>query len=129
MKNLAPFGATAGRILLALIFVIAGYYKIVGYDGAAGFMEKFGVPSILLPLVIVTELGGGLALIAGWQTKIAAFFLAGFTIVTALIFHTDFANHVQYLFFVKNLPIAGGLLVLMAHGPGPMAMDTRAAPS
>jgi len=85
MKNLAPFGATAGRILLALIFVIAGYYKIVGYDGAAGFMEKFGVPSILLPLVIVTELGGGLALIAGWQTKIAAFFLAGFTIVAALI--------------------------------------------
>ena len=112
-----------------MIFVIAGYNKIVGYDGAAGFMEKFGVPSILLPLVIVTELGGGLALIAGWQTKIAAFFLAGFTIVTALIFHTDFANHVQYLFFVKNLPIAGGLLVLMAHGPGPMAMDTRAAPS
>ena len=125
MKDLAPYGATAGRILIALIFVIAGYNKIVGYDGTVGFMAKFGVPAMLLPLVIVTELGCGLALVAGWQTRIAALLLAGFTLVAALIFHTDFANYVQYLFFMKNLAIAGGLLALVAHGPGPMAMDTR----
>ena len=88
-------------------------------------MAKFGVPGILLPLVIVTELGGGLALIAGWQTRIAAFLLAGFTLLTAIIFHTDFANHAQYLFFMKNLAIAGALLALVAHGPGPLALDTR----
>jgi len=129
MKNLAPYGATAGRILLALIFVTAGYNKIVGYDGAVGFMAKFGVPGMLLPLVIVTELGGGLALVAGWQTRIAAFLLAGFTLVAALIFHTDFANHVQYLFFMKNLATAGGLLALVAHGPGPLALDTRGQPN
>ena len=129
MKNLAPYGATAGRILLALIFVTAGYNKIVGYDGTAAFMAKFGVPGMLLPLVIITELGGGLALIAGWQTRIAALLLAGFTIIAALIFHTDFANYAQYLFFMKNLAIAGGLLALVAHGPGPLALDTRARPN
>ena len=67
----------------------------------------------------------GLALIAGWQTRIAAFLLAGFTLLAAIIFHTDFANQVQYLFFMKNLAIAGGLLALVAHGPGPLALDTR----
>ncbi len=123
--NLAPYGATVGRILLALIFVLSGYNKIVGYEGSAAFMGKFGVPDHFLPLVILTELGGGLALIAGWQTRIAAFLLAGFTLLTAIIFHTDFANHVQFLFFMKNLAIAGGLLALVAHGPGPLALDTR----
>ena len=125
MTNLAPHGSTVGRILLALIFVVSGYGKIVGYDGTVAFMAKFGVPGILLPLVILTELGGGLALIAGWQTRIAAFLLVGFTLLAAMIFHTDFANHVQYLFFMKNLAITGGLLALVAHGPGPLALDTR----
>ena len=113
--NLAPYGATVGRILLALIFLLSGYNKFVGYEGTAAFMAKFGVPGILLPLVILTELGGGLALIAGWQTRIAAFLLAGFTLLSAIIFHTEFANQVQYLFFMKNLAIADGLLVLVAE--------------
>jgi len=126
MTKFTPYGATAGRVLLALIFVAAGYSKIGGYDGTVAFMAKFGVPGILLPLVIITELGGGLALIVGWQTRIAAFLLAGFTLISAIIFHTDFTNYVQYLFFMKNLAIAGGLLALVAHGPGPLALDTRA---
>ncbi len=125
MTNIASHGAPLGRILLALVFVLSGYEKIVGYEGSVAFMAKFGVPGILLPLVILTEFGGGLALIAGWQTRIAAFLLAGFTLLTAIIFHTDFANQVQYLFFMKNLAIAGGLLALVAHGPGPLALDTR----
>ncbi len=125
MTYLAPHGATLGRILIALIFVVSGYNKIVGYEGTAAFMARFSVPGILLPLVILTELGGGLALIAGWQTRIAAFLLAGFTLLAAIIFHTDFANQVQYVFFMKNLAIAGGLLALVAHGPGPLALDTR----
>ena len=124
MTNLAPYGATVGRILLALIFVLSGYNKIGGYyEGSVAYMMKFGVPCLLLPLVILTELGGGLALIAGWQTRIAAFLLAGFTLLAAIIFHTDFADQVQYLFFMKNLAIAGGLLALVAHGPGPLALD------
>ena len=81
MTNLAAHGATAGRLLLALMFVISGYNKFVGYEGTAAFMANFGVPGILLPLVILTELGGSLALIAGWQTRIAAFLLAGFTLL------------------------------------------------
>lgn len=125
MTKLAPYGATVGRILLALIFVLAGYNKIGGYEGSVAYMAKFGVPGIFLPLVILTELGGGLALMAGWQTRIAAFLLAGFTLLAAIIFHNDLATKVQFLFFMKNLAIAGGLLAIVAHGPGPLAMDTR----
>ncbi|MGI9386773.1 MAG: DoxX family protein [Methyloligellaceae bacterium] len=125
MNNLAGYGATVGRILLAAIFVIAGYGKIFGYAAAQGYMEKFGVPGLLLPLVIITELGGGLALVAGWQTRVVAFLLAGFTLLATVIFHNDFADRIQFLFFLKNLAIAGGLLVLVSHGPGPLAVDNR----
>ena len=125
LEKYAPYGAPAARVLLALIFVIAGYGKIFNYAGTQGYMEKFGVPGMLLPLVILAELGGGLALLAGWQTRIAAFLLAGFALLAAFIFHHNFADRIDWLFFLKDLAIAGGLLALVAHGPGPLALDTR----
>lgn len=127
MEGLRQYAPTVGRILLALIFIMSGYSKIGGFAGTQGYMESFGVPGALLPVVIATELLAGIALIVGWQTRIAALLLAGFTLLTAFIFHTNFADQVQYLFFMKNLAIAGGMLVLVAHGPGPLAVDTRAA--
>jgi len=127
MEKIYPYGASVGRVLLALIFVFSGYSKIGGYAGTQAFMESAGVPGMLLPLVILTELGGGILLIIGWQARIAAFALAGFCLLTALVFHTNFADYVQYLFFMKNLAIAGGLLALVAHGAGPLSLDTRKA--
>lgn len=127
MDKLYPYGASVGRVLLALIFVFSGYSKIGGYAGTQGYMEKFGVPGELLPLVILVELGGGILLIIGWQARIAAFALAGFCLLAALIFHTNFSDYVQYLFFMKNLAIAGGMLALVAHGAGPLSLDTRKA--
>ena len=115
----------AGRILLASIFLIAGLNKIGGYAGTQGYMESVGVPGGLLPLVILLEVGGALALIVGWQTRIAAWALAGFTLLAAVIFHNDFGNQMQMIMFLKNLSIAGGLLIVAANGAGAFSFDAR----
>ena len=115
----APFG----RVLLALIFVISGIGKITSYGATQGYMEAMGVPGILLPLVIALEVAGGMAIIVGWKTRFAAFALAGFSIVSALLFHTNFSDQTQMIMFMKNLAIAGGFLLLVAQGAGGYAVD------
>jgi len=115
-----------GRILLALIFVMGGLGKLgAGYTGTQGYMDAMGVPGVLLPLVILLEIGGGIALIIGWKTRIASLLLAGFTIIAALIFHHDFANQVAMIMFMKNLAISGGLLILASHGAGAYSLDNH----
>ena len=125
MNNLNNYTMLAGRILIAAIFVIAGFSKIFGYEGTAGYMQSMGVPGMLLPLVIALELGGGLAIIAGWQTRIVAFALAGFCIVAAVIFHGNLGDQMQSILFMKNFALAGGFLFLVANGPGTLALDAR----
>jgi putative oxidoreductase len=114
-----------GRILLAQIFLLAGLNKIAGYAGTQGYMESMGVPGSLLPLVILLEVGGGLALIIGWQTRLAAYALAAFTLVAAVIFHSNLADQMQMIMFMKNLAIAGGLIILAVHGAGGLSLDRR----
>ena len=92
MQKLNPYFGLAGRVLLAIMFVASGYGKIGGYEGTQGYMDSVGVPGMLLPLAIVLELGGGLAIMAGWQTRIIAILLAGFTLLTAFTFHLNFAD-------------------------------------
>lgn len=115
----------AGRILLAQIFLLAGLNKISGYSGTQGYMEIMGVPGVLLPLVILLEIGGALALIAGWQTRLTAYALALFSIVSALIFHSNLGDQMQMILFMKNWAMAGGLLVLAINGAGAFSMDKR----
>ena len=115
----------AGRILLAHIFLLAGINKISGYAGTQAYMDAMGVPGMLLPLVILLEIGGGLALIVGWQTKWASYALAGFTIVAALIFHRNFGDQMQMIMFMKNLSIAGGLLILAVNGAGAFSLGKK----
>ena len=116
----------AGRILLAHIFLLAGLNKITGYSGTQGYMEAMGVPGMLLPLVILLEVGGAVALIVGWQTRWAAYALALFSIVSALIFHSNLSEQIQMILFMKNWAMAGGLLVLAANGAGAFSLDQRA---
>ncbi|MFC4273178.1 DoxX family membrane protein [Sneathiella chungangensis] len=125
LEKLNPLFDLAGRIFIAILFVPAGISKITGYSGTAGYMESVGVPGILLPLVILVELGGGLAILAGWQTRIVAFLLAGFCLVSALIFHYQPAEQMQMILFMKNIAIAGGLLFLVANGAGAYSLDAR----
>ncbi|MDZ7805208.1 DoxX family protein [Thiohalophilus sp.] len=115
----------AGRVLLAHIFLLAGISKITGYAGTQGWMESMGVPGMLLPVVILLEIGGALALIVGWKTRWAAWALAAFSVLSAVIFHSNLADQMQSILFMKNLAMAGGLLVLAAHGPGSLSLERR----
>jgi len=125
MNKLQSIAAPAGRILISLIFIYTGVGKITGYAGTQGYMEAMGVPGALLPLVIAVEVLGGLAVLLGWQTRVAAFLLAGFSLLSALLFHANFADHTQVINFMKNLSIAGGFLMIVAHGGGAFALDNR----
>jgi putative oxidoreductase len=116
-----------GRVLLSIIFILAGVQKITGYAGTVGYMESMGVPGILLPAVIVVEVLGGLAVLIGFQTRIAAILVGGFTIVAALLFHFQPSDQIQMIMFMKNLAIAGGFLALFVAGPGKFAVDSRGA--
>lgn len=117
----------AGRILLTIIFLIAGVGKITAYASTAAYMTSMGVPGALLPLVIITELVGGLAIVLGYRTRVTAFLLAGFTLLAGSIFHHDFANQIQMLMFLKDLAIAGGFLLLVVHGAGAWSLDRKFA--
>lgn len=113
----------AARILMPILFISAGWGKVTGYAGTQQYMEAMGVPGALLPLTILLELGGGLAVLFGLLTRTTALFTAGFTILTAFLFHSNFADGVNQLMFMKNLTIAGGYLVLAVAGPGAFSID------
>ena len=125
MTNLYTFFAPIGRLLLAMMFLMSGLSKIGNFAGTQGYMEAMGVPGALLPLAIALEVLGGLAIIIGWQTKITSVALAGFCVVSAALFHNDFSNQSEMIMFMKNVTIAGGFLLLIAHGPGAYALDNR----
>lgn len=123
-----------GRFLLALLFVPAGFSKIGGFAGTAGYIASKGLPlpEVGAALAIVVEVAGGLALLLGLGTRFAAFVLAVFTLVASLIFHNYWGMpadqaFVQQLMFFKNIAVVGGLLVLAAHGPGAWSVDARRA--
>jgi putative oxidoreductase len=125
MKQIQSIAAPAGRILISLMFVTSGFSKISGYTATQGYMEAMGVPGVLLPLVIAVELLGGLAVMLGWHTRIAAFLLAGFSLVSAVLFHANFGDQMQMIMFMKNISIAGGFLMIVALGGGAYALDNR----
>jgi putative oxidoreductase len=126
MNTLQIFAAPTGRFLLSNMFFMSGLTKISQYAGTQGYMEAMGVPGFLLPLVILTEAFGGLAIILGWKTKYVALALAGFTVLSAILFHADFSNQAEMTNFMKNIAIAGGFLTLFVHGAGAYSLDNRA---
>ena len=119
------YAKLAGRILLSVIFITAGWSKIGGYAGTAGYMDSMGVPGMLLPAVILVEFGGGVALAIGAFTRYAALALGAFCILTALLFHRDFAQGMNSIMFMKDLALAGGMLYVYAHGAGALSVDAK----
>jgi len=124
--------ALTGRTLLALMFVIAGYTKIAGFAGTAGYIASKGLPlpQLVAALTIALELGGGLAIVAGFYARWAALALALFTVAASFLFHNFWAMPpeqymTQYLMFMKNIAISGGLLAITAFGPGGWSWDER----
>ncbi len=114
-----------GRVLLALLFIQAGIGKISGYEGAGGYMQTFGIPAALLPAVIALEVVGGAMVMLGFFSRFAALALALFTLAAAAIFHNMFADQSQSIMFMKNVAVAGGLLMVFAQGPGRFSINNR----
>jgi putative oxidoreductase len=124
--------ALVARILLAALFLPAGLSKITGFAGTAGYIGSVGLPFPELGAVIaiVVEVGGGLALIAGYQTRLVALIMAVFTLVAGFAFHQFWAVPaeqvmIQQIMFFKNVAIAGGLLLLTAFGAGALSLDAK----
>ena len=118
-----PAAALLGRFLLSALFLHEAWSKVTGYSMTIAYMQAFGVPAQLLPLAIGFELGCGLLILFGYQTRIAALLLAGFCVSTAILFHTRFGDRNQLLHFEKDLAIAGGFFMVFAQGSGAWSID------
>jgi putative oxidoreductase len=124
--------ALIGRILIALLFIPAGFGKLTGFAGAVGYIASAGLPLPQLgaALAIIVELGFGILLLVGFKSRLAAVVIAVFTVATAVFFHNYWAMPVEKVYvnqinFFKNLAIAGGLLFIAVFGPGRFSIDKR----
>lgn len=117
----------AGRVLISAMYIMAGFSKLTAIGGTAQWFGSIGLPAPTLVAILVglVELAGGIAVLVGFRTRIAAVVLAVFTVAATLIAHTDLADMNQLLFFQKNLAITGGFLVLGVFGPGAWSIDRR----
>ena len=125
LSQYQPWGLLAGRLMLAYIFILSGYGKIVGFAGTAGYMAKYGMPmvEVLLVATIIVELVGGLMLAVGWKARWAAWAIFLFIIPVNFVFHPVWADPGQAIQFQKNLAIMGGMLYVAFMGPGRLSLD------
>ena len=114
-----------GRILISALFLINGVFKIINYDGSVDWMESFGVPGILIIPAIMLEIIGSIMIIVGYKSKIAAGFLSLFCITTAIIFHNDFSDQMQFTSFLKNIALAGGFLFIAVNGTKDFSIEKK----
>ena len=113
------------RILISVLFLLNGVFKISNYDGTVGWMEGFGIPGILIIPAIILEIVGPILIILGYKAKIAAGFLGLFCIATAFIFHNDFSDQMQLGSFLKNIALAGGFLFIFINGTKDFSLDKK----
>ena len=114
-----------GRIFISSIFLLSGINKIKNYEGSHDWMESLGVPGILLIPAIVLEILAPILIIVGYRVKISASLLSLFCVATAVIFHTDFSNQMQFVSFFKNIGLAGGFLFLAIYGAKDFSLDKK----
>ena len=114
-----------GRIFISLVFLLSGFNKIGNYEGTIGWMESFGMPGIFLIPAIILEVGAPILIIIGYKVKISAALLSLFCIATAVIFHNDFLNQMQFISFMKNIALAGGFLFLVVNGAKDFSLDKK----
>ena len=114
-----------GRILISSLFLINGVFKISNYNDTVGWVESFGMPGILVVPAIILEIIGSIMIIAGFKAKFAACFLSLFCILTAIIFHNDFSDQMQFTSFLKNIALAGGFLFILVNGTKDFSIDKK----
>ncbi|MBV8660284.1 MAG: DoxX family protein [Burkholderiales bacterium] len=122
-EKLHPWINLVARMMMSFIFIVAGWQKVTAYAGVQGFIKSLGVPGALLPLVILVELGGAIALLLGFHTRVAAFMLTGFTLLAALLVHFHPGDEQNMIVFMDNLAMAGGLLLFVLYGSGAYSLD------
>lgn len=127
MSQLENLSTAVGRVLISLLFIMAGVNKIGGYDATAQMMDGAGVSSMLLPLVIIVELGGGIAVAIGWLTRWWAWALAGFCILSGVLFHYEPGDQMQMAMLMKNFALAGGFMFIAGRGAGAFSLESRSA--
>lgn len=127
MSAIDRFAPLGGRILLSFIFIMSGFNKITDFGGTADYMGAVGMPmpQVLLVIAIILELGGALYVLLGFMAKIGAAALILFTLVATYYFHPAWANPDEMIPLMKNMAIMGGLLYVIAHGPGAFSFDNR----
>ncbi|WP_394170080.1 DoxX family protein [Saccharospirillum alexandrii] len=125
MNALSPLAMLGGRVLISFMFIMSGFQKLGGIEGTQGYMEMMGVPGILIYPTILVEILGGLAVLVGFQARIGALLLAGFCVVSGVIFHFDPSDQMQMISLFKNFAIAGGFLFIVAMGPGKLSIEGR----
>jgi len=125
MNKLNRVFSLAGRVMIALIFVLAGLSKISAIEGTQGHMEAMGLPGTLIYPTILFEVAAGLAIIAGFKTRYVALALAGFSLLSALVFHSQLGDQAQFISFMKNVAMAGGFLFLARYGAGELSIDNH----
>ena len=112
-----------GRIFLSVLFLIEGIGKLFTQEQVITYMEDYGVPGMLFIPAVVVEILFPLFLIIGYKTRLTALVMALFTFTVAIIFHTDFTEGTQMVFFLKDLAIAGGFMIIFAYGPNRISLD------
>ncbi|WP_265571089.1 DoxX family protein [Sphingomicrobium nitratireducens] len=135
MNSTRDYLSPIARLLLSLVFIVAGFQKVGAYQETVAYMESQGVPGLLLPLVLATEIGGGLMVALGWHARIAAMVLAAFSLLSGIVFHLMPAMELagpeyygQMAHFWKNLAIAGGMAMIVANGPGLFSLRSKGEP-
>lgn len=123
MQALNAFGPLLGRVLIGLLFLLAGLGKLGGMEGFTGYLASGGLPAFLAWPAVIFEIAVGALLIVGYQTRIVALATAAFCVVAGVLYHFTPADQMQMAMFLKNLAIAGGLLMFAIHGAGKMALD------
>ena len=114
-----------GRILISSLFLLNGIFKISNYDGTVAWIESFGMPGILIIPAIILEVFGPILIIIGYKVKIAAGFLSLFCVATAIIFHNDFSDQMQFTSFMKNIALAGGFLFIVVNGTKDLSIEKK----
>ena len=114
-----------GRVFISLVFLLSGFNKIGNYEGTVGWMESLGMPGIFLIPAIMLEVVAPILIIVGYKVRISAALLSLFCIATAVIFHNDFSNQMQFVSFMKNIGLAGGFLFLVVNGAKDFSLDKK----
>ena len=114
-----------GRIFISLVFLLSGFNKIGNYEGTVGWMESLGMPGIFLIPAIMLEVVAPILIIVGYKVRISSALLSLFCVATAVIFHNDFSNQMQFISFFKNIGLAGGFLFLVINGTKDFSLDKK----